>query len=169
MGSVRAHRNQGIDPRRAARRDVARHQRHTPKQHGHAHVRERIRDADAVHDDDDTWLPQFLERTTAFLDDPVHSRYGAVVTQILERVTEDGVEFLEEGLNSKDVFIDVQRLLGWNRFQPIGFLFRSALIDVIGPFNEHLDVIVDLDFHLRVAAVTGIGFIAGAPGSLSPA
>ena len=117
----------------------------------------------AIHDDDDTWLPQFLERTTAFLDDPVHSQYGAVVTQILkrwERVTEDGVEFLEEGLNSEDVFIDVQRLLGWNRFLPIGFLFRSALIDVVGPFNEHLDVIGDWDFHLRVAAVTDIGFIA---------
>ena len=117
----------------------------------------------AVHDDDDTWLPEFLERTTAFLDDPANTQCGAVVTQILkrwERVTETGIELLDEGLNSEDVFIDVQRLFGWNRFLPIGFLFRSALIDVIGPFNEHLHVIGDWDFHLRVAAVTDIGFIA---------
>ena len=117
----------------------------------------------AVHDDDDTWLPQFLERTTAFLDDPANTRYGAVVTQILkrwERVTDNGIELIDEELNSEDVFIDVQRLFGWNRFLPIGFLFRSALVDVIGPFNEHLDVIGDWDFHLRVAAVTDIGFIA---------
>ena len=117
----------------------------------------------AVHDDDDTWLPAFLERTTAFLDDPANTRYGAVVTQILkrwERVTDNGIEVIDEDLNSDDVFIDVQRLFGWNRFLPIGFLFRSALIDVIGPFNEHLDVIGDWDFHMRVAAVTDIGFVA---------
>ena len=117
----------------------------------------------AVHDDDDTWMPRFLERTVGFLDDPEHQSYGAVVTHAYkrwERIEDDRVEFVDDAvLNAGDAYIDTQRLLGWNRFLPINFLFRSALIDVIGGFNEQLPVIGDWDFHMRVAAVTEIGMI----------
>jgi glycosyltransferase involved in cell wall biosynthesis len=117
----------------------------------------------AVHDDDDTWLPTFLVRTVAFLGDPAHCRYGGVVTHGVKRWERMSgaqiTQVLDEPLDGVDAFVDAQRLFGWNRFLPINFLVRSAVFDVVGPFNEDLPVIGDWDFHLRVAAVTDIGFI----------
>lgn len=117
----------------------------------------------AVHDDDDSWLPEFLARTVAFLDDDAHQSYGGVVTHGIkrwERVTGDEVEhIIDEDLDGVTGHLDAQRLFGWNRFLPINFLVRSAVFDVVGRFNEDLPVIGDWDFHLRVAAVTDIGFI----------
>jgi len=117
----------------------------------------------AVHDDDDTWLPTFLERTVEFLDDGAHQRFGAVVTHIVqrwERIDGEVIEHvIDNDLNGDDLHVDVQRLFGWNRFLPIGMLVRAAVFDVVGPFNERLEVIGDWEFNLRLAAVTDIGLI----------
>jgi glycosyltransferase involved in cell wall biosynthesis len=122
-------------------------------------------DADyvAVHDDDDTWLPDFLERTTSFLDEESHAGYGAVVTHITQRWERieggDVVHVIDNELNTDDTFIDVQRLLGWNRFLPIGMLVRSEAVELLGGFNETLHVIGDWEFNLRLAAITDIGVV----------
>jgi glycosyltransferase involved in cell wall biosynthesis len=39
-----------------------------------------------IHDDDDSWCPDFLERTVAFLDGPEGARYGGVATHSHVRV-----------------------------------------------------------------------------------
>ena len=117
----------------------------------------------AIHDDDDTWKDEFLERTVTFLQEPANSNYGAVVTHAIKRweqIREGVVETVEdESLNADESFVDIQQLFGWNRIFTINTLFRSALRDVVGPYNEQLSVVGDWEFHMRVAAVTEIGLI----------
>jgi hypothetical protein len=116
-----------------------------------------------VHDDDDTWLPTFLERTVGFLDDAANRRCGAVVCQsvrVWERIDGDRIQLLgEEDYTTDERYLDLHRLLGGNWHPPIAFLFRRALPDIVGPFNEALPVLGDWDFNLRVASVTEIAVL----------
>jgi glycosyltransferase involved in cell wall biosynthesis len=45
-----------------------------------------------IHDDDDSWLPDFLDRTVAFLDSEKGARYGGVATHsvyVSEEIRDD--------------------------------------------------------------------------------
>ncbi|MDO5533038.1 MAG: glycosyltransferase family 2 protein [Propionibacteriaceae bacterium] len=114
-----------------------------------------------IHDDDDTWAPEFLERTVAHLDAHPDDVGVVVRTQIVrERV--DGDRITETG---RDEFwpelpaISLSDLLRTNRFVPIQLLYRRAVHDTIGPFNEGLRVVGDWDFHLRLLRRHTVGLI----------
>lgn len=105
----------------------------------------------AIHDDDDTWKPNFLERTVDTLrddDDAV-----AVVTGVT-RIHELAKGPYLRPQRAERFHLDEERLtfdgmVGNNTFPPIAALFRRSLIDRVGPFDASLPVLGDWEFNLR--------------------
>ncbi|MBL8160195.1 glycosyltransferase family 2 protein [Candidatus Saccharibacteria bacterium] len=114
----------------------------------------------AIHDDDDTWHPDFLKATTERLED--NGMQGVVVTT--DRVVED---IIDDVVHIKLV----ERWLPWakainfysmcidNYATPITFLYRRAVYDKIGYYDENLPVLGDWDFALRFIRLHDIDFI----------
>ncbi|WP_104104799.1 glycosyltransferase family 2 protein [Arthrobacter sp. 08Y14] len=117
-----------------------------------------------IHDDDDLWHPEFLERTVSYLDNS--SDAGVVVrTQIRYEEIVDG-QILKTG--SAPFWENMQQIslgdmLQINRAVPISFLYRRSLHEELGYFNESLPVCGDWEFNLRVLTRHRIGFLDGEP------
>jgi glycosyltransferase involved in cell wall biosynthesis len=116
-----------------------------------------------VHDDDDTWHPDFLAATVSFLCSPENIAYAAVATNctmIHERI-ESGVIIEEQRSDSPfwQSQIDSARLLSRNSMPVNTLLVRKSAVDAIGPFNAALPVLGDWDFNIRVLMVGDIATI----------
>lgn len=105
-----------------------------------------------IHDDDDSWEPEFLLRTVQYLDD--HGELPGVITWAnrIDEVIEDNSIVVRarhpynhwlENIYLADMAVE-------NRFPPISFLFRRSVYEKLDGFDESLPVLGDWDFHLRV-------------------
>lgn len=118
-----------------------------------------------LHDDDDRWHPDFLAETVAWLDSNPGDAGVMVPTEIVyERDTGAGLEEVGRapywaGLHEVTFF----DLLTVNRAVPISFLYRRALHDELGGYDESLDAVEDWEFYLRVTLAHRLGFIVGRP------
>lgn len=119
-----------------------------------------------VHDDDDTWHPDFLSQTVRFLKDPANSDCCGVATHAMRVIEEMTVSHIIEhernDFNSKDnpfSRVSLYRLMMQNTFTTNSFLFKRSVINEIGYFNEDLPVLNDWDFNLRCALRYEIGMI----------
>lgn len=104
----------------------------------------------AIHDDDDTWKPEFLEQMVAVLEENP-SFLGAVSGR--EKVEEKlvGDEWVTVKTTQKcPPMVTLLEVLYCNAFQPIALLYRREVHDVIGYFDESFPVCGDWDFHLRL-------------------
>ncbi len=128
-----------------------------------------VRAADApllvLHDDDDSWHPEFLERATGYLTD--HPEAMGVVSReqiVWEEVHDDAlVEVGREMFQPQLTAPLLGDLLLFNRFVPIGFLYRRELHEELGPYREDLAVVGDWDFNLRVLSRWPLEFLADEP------
>lgn len=116
-----------------------------------------------IHDDDDTWQPEFLQRTVAFLENPpVPSMRGVIThaTRWSEAILGDQVELLESTPYQDWVMtVPLYEMASGNMFAPISFLFDRAVYEEIGGFDESLPVLGDWDFNLRFLMKYDIGVI----------
>jgi len=120
-----------------------------------------------IHDDDDSWEPDFLASCVEFMDSTnkpqLDCQYGGVVTHSLRVIEEmDGQDVRRvkaEPFNAWMSSISLFRLAAGNTFPPISFLFRRDVWEEVGCFREELPVLGDWDFHLRVCARYEIGLI----------
>jgi glycosyltransferase involved in cell wall biosynthesis len=114
-----------------------------------------------IHDDDDSWSPEFLEATTGFLEDNPH--YGGVVTQAVkveERLTGQAVQVTGRRIYNPNLHhIRMADLATQNLFPPISFLFRRWLYDEVAGFDESLPVLGDWDFNLRCCLAADLAVI----------
>jgi glycosyltransferase involved in cell wall biosynthesis len=118
-----------------------------------------------LHDDDDTWHPDFLERAVAYLD--AHPSRAGVVSRIeivWERRSGDGfVDERSEVFQEKSTAPSLSDTLLYNRFVPIGYVYRRSLHDRFGLYDETLPVVGDWDFNLRVLAAEELEYLPGPP------
>ncbi|MBO1900591.1 glycosyltransferase family 2 protein [Leucobacter weissii] len=118
-----------------------------------------------LHDDDDSWHPEFLERAAAYLD--AHPERQGVVSRIQivwEKLVEGRLrtvrkEIFEEGLPVPTLSDE----LLYNRFVPIGFLYRRALHEELGLYDESLPVVGDWAFYLKVLARGSLEYLGETP------
>ena len=118
-----------------------------------------------LHDDDDAWKPEFLDRTVAYLDEHPESMAVSARTEVvIHHVDEAGDEIDEDRgpLNPGLEAITVSDMLRVNRVAPISLLYRARLHDEIGYIDESLSVLEDWDFYLRLLMHHPIALL-GAP------
>jgi glycosyltransferase involved in cell wall biosynthesis len=116
----------------------------------------------AIHDDDDSWEPDFLHRTVTYLSDLDGSRYGGVVTwatYVSELSTPTGPLIKDRRPFRTDQVVHFMELARANLFPPIAFLFRRKIYDRLGGYNETLPVLGDWEFNLRFLFEADIGVI----------
>lgn len=105
-----------------------------------------------IHDDDDTWEKEFLEKTVRYLDE--NKDVPGVITwtnKINESMDGDQITFLGvEPYNHDLKAVYLADLAIVNRFSPISFLFRRSVYDKVGGYDESLPVLGDWDFNLKI-------------------
>lgn len=112
----------------------------------------------AIHDDDDLWSPEFLERTVGALRASEALICSTRVVERYERETPEGeFEVYEERIFHDGLpGFGLQFLYRTNRTVPIGILYRRRLHELVGFYDESLPVVGDWEFNLRAAAVTEV-------------
>lgn len=116
-----------------------------------------------VHDDDDSWHPEFLEMATAFLDSPPLSSFRGVITHsaiIHETIEAETVRFVRQvAFNETMRNVTLYDMAAQNNFSPISFLYRRDVHDEIGMYRRDLPCKEDWDFNLRFLLRYDIGLI----------
>jgi glycosyltransferase involved in cell wall biosynthesis len=114
-----------------------------------------------VHDDDDTWDPNFLAETTSYLQvNPEYQGVVSLTTQIFEIIEASSIKFVSKvpynpGLKS----IYLSEMAKFNLFPPISFLYRRDALDAVGVYEESFPVLGDWDFNLRFLLHFNIGVV----------
>ena len=106
----------------------------------------------AIHDDDDTWNPEFLSQTVAHLNKNTH--LGAVVVRadkVIETVEGGSLRIKKVSRWMPDVkVVSLYRQCIDNQFTPIATLFRRSAYEKIGKFDDTLPVVGDWEFGVRL-------------------
>lgn len=115
-----------------------------------------------LHDDDDTWHPDFLAETVAYLEDaePRILAVGTGAALVFERI--EGGRIWEIGrrrMRAPPSPISPAALRRRNPFPPICFLYERAAADAIGHYRADLPILSDWDFYVRFSEQFGIGAI----------
>jgi glycosyltransferase involved in cell wall biosynthesis len=106
----------------------------------------------AIHDDDDSWDPDFLAVMTGFLDANPHY-LGAVchTMKIEERIGGERIKTLRKKTMNADLEqVHISELFYRNLFPPVSLVYRREVLDKIGYYDESLPVLGDWDFNLRL-------------------
>jgi len=119
-----------------------------------------------IHDDDDSWHPEFLERCVGFLESqgPESPCQGVVSNTF--RIDEDLRTSGEFHEIARDHYLPLDSVSFYraayeNPFPPIAFLYRRSVHDEIGLFNQQFTVVGDWDFNLRFMQRYEIGVLEG--------
>lgn len=116
-----------------------------------------------IHDDDDTWEPEFLAETVSFLQGPKGALYDGVITRttyVSESITPEGITRHGAGpYNDWIATVHLYEMAVQNFFPPISFVFRRSRWEALGGFDERYPVLGDWDFNLRFLCEADIGVL----------
>jgi len=105
-----------------------------------------------IHDDDDSWLPRFLEHAIACIEQSGAMGVVTRSTLLHEVVGPHGPETVDEQAFMPELTeITHARLLEGNCYPPIAFLYRRTALETLGGYREDLPVLGDWEFNLRFA------------------
>ena len=117
----------------------------------------------AIHDDDDSWDQEFLQKTVSFMQSSKSSFYSGVVTQtqyVSEELLRGQLVQLSQHSYRPDLAnIDLMTMACGNLFPPISFVFSRDVCHELGGFNESLPVLGDWDFNLKFLSLANIAVI----------
>jgi len=116
-----------------------------------------------VHDDDDSWDPEFLARTVDFLEGAEGNLYDGVITYstyVSELIRDNEVIRLsDKPYQGRLAGVDLDVIIERNLFPPISFLFRRAIYDKVGGYDETLPVLGDWLFNMEFLLHANIGVL----------
>ena len=114
-------------------------------------------DLATIHDDDDSWSPEFLRRlvSTYVIRKQQFSNVGGVVCHVncIWETVEGNIVRVDrvEPYNQHQPtgFVSLSHMIEKNLFPSIGFVFELSTCKQLGMFDSTLPVLGDWDFHLR--------------------
>ncbi len=120
-----------------------------------------------IHDDDDSWSPEFLTIAIAEIElirrkFPQTAGVIALANMVYERVEGNLVSIHRTEpywASEKRGFVMLDEVLAGNQFAPIQFLFRYDAAESIGFFRADLPVLGDWDFNIRFMSRYDIAII----------
>ncbi|MCR2818057.1 glycosyltransferase family 2 protein [Microbacterium sp. zg.Y1090] len=118
-----------------------------------------------LHDDDDSWHPHFLDDAVRYLD--AHPERDGVVGRIeivWERRNGDDYTAVRREIfqpELQDVLLSDALL--FNRYVPIGFVYRRRLHEELGLYDDSLPVIGDWAFNLKVLQRGALEYLGEEP------
>lgn len=114
-----------------------------------------------LHDDDDSWHPEFLERAVEYL--RAHPEANGVVSRIEivweERAGDELVEVERERFLPSSTDPLLTDVMLFNRFVPIAFVYRRRLHDHVGPYRDSLAVVGDWEFNVRALSAGPLEYL----------
>ena len=106
-----------------------------------------------IHDDDDSWDPDFLKESVSYLESIKEADVQGVVahsTQVNEVISNDSIKITHrQSYNSWLWAVSISSMSMGNLFPPISFLYKREALDAIGSYDETLPVLGDWEFNLR--------------------
>lgn len=115
----------------------------------------------AIHDDDDTWHPDFLSETVGFLDN--NGDKAAVVVRtdkVVEEVRGGDIVSRKTTQWMSDIkAISLYRQCIDNQLTPISTLYRRECYEQVGKFDDTLPVVGDWEFGVRLLKRYDVGYI----------
>jgi ubiquinone/menaquinone biosynthesis C-methylase UbiE len=126
-----------------------------------AGIAEAPGDVIAIHDDDDSWHPEFLERMLGCMQRDGHA--AAVCRSVIIRESWDGERYTTrstEEFGPWRASLNAADLSRQNHFPPISMLFRRSEYEAVGPFHEGLPALGDWHFNRRIASRAPIPVLA---------
>lgn len=117
----------------------------------------------AIHDDDDTWHPDFLSRTVDWLLENSGDVAVAVATDLVVEQVQDGalLEISRTSVSAPLGRVSFTDLIVGSMPPPIGMLLRTQSARDVGGFSETLSVAGDWELVRRLAITGPIGYIPG--------
>ena len=114
-----------------------------------------------LHDDDDTWHPEFLAKSIRALDN--NDDWVGVITycdRIAEGLKNDRLETLyQEPYYHRPAAIYLSDLFAQNLITPIEFVYRRKVYESLGGYDESFPVMGDWEFHIRVLIEGNVGVV----------
>lgn len=119
----------------------------------------------AIHDDDDTWAPEFLSIMTSALDADPQAVAAAAHTEIVfERLEGDrATELGRMPFVPPAEMVTLFDLIQANRVVPIALIVRRSVYDEIGWYDPELKAVGDWEFNLRLVRHGRIPYIGQEP------
>jgi glycosyltransferase involved in cell wall biosynthesis len=117
----------------------------------------------AIHDDDDSWDSQFLEKCVGFLEKQGNERVKGVITYTSEVFEHQESDLIVVDrvlpLNNHIEYVAISKMVVENLFPPISFLYKRDVYEEISGYDESLPVLGDWDFNLKFILKYDIGVI----------
>ncbi len=114
----------------------------------------------AIHDDDDTWHPEFLEKSIQTIEE---SGKGGVVVRtnkITEEITGDTIREIKTERWMPDLkAINLYRQCTENQMTAITFLYKRDIFEKIGGYDNSLAVCGDWDFGIRFLMESDVDYL----------
>lgn len=118
----------------------------------------------AIHDDDDSWHPDFLKLTTEHLQTTGAMGVVAATDRIIEEVSGNSIKRLSrERWHPEMHEISLYKQCLNNYAATIAFIYRRAALKQVGYYDEALPVAADWDFALRFLMHFDIDFLDNEP------
>jgi len=116
----------------------------------------------AIHDDDDTWHPEFLERTVKHLKETDVMGVVVKTDKVIEEIIDGGhrVKQIKKQPWMPDLkVVNLYRQCIDNQMTPVTFIYRRSVLDEIGYYDESLPVLGDWDFGTRFLQKYDVDFL----------
>lgn len=115
----------------------------------------------AIHDDDDSWHPEFLAKTVRYLENEGMKGVLTDFDRVIERLSADNItELTRENCRSWVKELTLWNMCKGNFFPPIALLYKREVYDIIGGmYDETLPVLGDWEFNLRFLQHFDIGYL----------
>ncbi|WP_308195177.1 glycosyltransferase family 2 protein [Microbacterium aurantiacum] len=118
-----------------------------------------------LHDDDDSWHPEFLSRAVEYLE-AAPERDGVVsrIEILWEKREPDGFRVTRREMFQPQLSAPtLADTLLYNRFVPIAFVYRRRLHEELGLYDDSLPVVGDWAFNLKVLARGPLDYLGDVP------